>query len=325
MEGDAAMKPAIIAPVRSPDWVLPLIAHGAQELYTGVFYERWENAYGRYIEFNRRGSFGPKGNPTMNELEQMLALAVSKSVPVYLTVNALCLEEEQCDLLQPLIRRFAELGGCGVIFSDPILIDRIRQENLSAVVSSCAEVRNHYDARYWHRRGCERIILPRHLAVGEIGKICTRIPECEYEVFLMNSGCRMVDGFCRGTHHPELGGMCDFCAHAEKTDLDAFLQDSDEPCQKDTRRYDRILRHACGMCALYDLKDYASSYKIVGRVAEEQKILRDVETARTNLELALQVSSREEYLREMRRPEGQEPYCRRGLDCYYPEMRCFRG
>lgn len=319
---------AILAPVRSPEYVIPLIDHGAGELYTGLFYPPWEEKFGSCREFNRRGSYGERANPTMDKLEAIVDRANSKGVPVYLTMNALQLSEEQCDFLQPVLRAFADMGGYGVIFSDYALLRRIRLENLKGALSSCAEVRNHLDARFWHEQGCERIVLPRHLTIEEIQRIVSAVPECKYEVFLMNSGCRMIDGFCRGTHNPCVGAMCDFCDKQQTEWLTGDFRHVDKQLSATTeldqslRMYRHLLRKACGYCAIYALKETVSALKIVGRVAGEEKILRDVALARYNLDTAMVALSWADYQQRMRRPEHAEKRCQNGSSCYYPEMRC---
>jgi hypothetical protein len=68
---------------------------------------------------------------------------------------------------------------------------------------------------------------------------------------------------------------------------------------------------------LYDVKDYIQSLKIVERVASEERILKQLQLARKNIDLAEICTSRSEYLDRMERPENFERLCKSYMNCYY--------
>src|SRR5262249_31052706 len=59
---------------------------------------------------------------------------------------------------------------------------------------------NSYAAKFYHRLGASRVVLPRHFNAPEIVKMVGRIDYMEREVFIMNAGCKNVDGFCTFQH-----------------------------------------------------------------------------------------------------------------------------
>ena len=66
----------ITSPVKSKEFVERIIKAGAGELFGGVIDPIWQNKYGKYIEFNRRGSYGKQGNcQSYQEIGEIIQIA----------------------------------------------------------------------------------------------------------------------------------------------------------------------------------------------------------------------------------------------------------
>ena len=101
----------ITSPVKSKEFVERIIKAGAGELFGGVIDPIWQNKYGKYIEFNRRGSYGKQGNcQSYQEIGEIIQIADDYGVEFDLTINALQMWEEQI----PYVRSILEIGRAHV-------------------------------------------------------------------------------------------------------------------------------------------------------------------------------------------------------------------
>ena len=311
----------IIAPVKSVEYLQKYKEAGAEEFYGGILDERWNHEYGQYIEYNRRGSYVQKANCTdWKELEEMVQLALEYGTPFYLTVNALRIVEKQMLILEQILEDYKRIGGEKVIISDISLMKTLNEMGFAVTISSCANIRNQYSAQFMKELGCERIIFPRDIIVEEICEIRERVPEIEYEVFLSNSGCKFSDGNCLGLHGTEMGALCDYCRNSipefYKPNGTALSDQKQIYLQEQNHRYNKLFSHACAQCAIYQLKDCADSVKIVGRAANEEKILEDILLTKQNIVIAENCKDNNEYLQRLIRPEDGK-WCVDYKNCYY--------
>jgi len=67
-------------------------------------------------------------------------------------------------------------------------------------VSTGGTTFNHHTARFYQELGASRVVIPRHHNLDEIRRLVARIPFMETEVFIFNSGCKNIDGFCTFHH-----------------------------------------------------------------------------------------------------------------------------
>lgn len=311
----------IIAPVKTAEYLQKYKEAGAGEFYGGILDERWHKKYGQYIEYNRRGSYAGKANCTdWKELERMVRISFDYGTLFYLTVNALRITDQQLEILIQILEDYKKIGGEKVIISDFSLVETLREMGFGITISSCANIRNQYAVQLMKEWGCERIVFPRDITIEEIAEIKDQVPEMEYEVFLSNSGCKFSDGNCLGLHGSEVGALCDYCRKAGasfyRTNGAELTDQKKRYLEEQNAGYNRLFSHACAQCALYQLKECADSVKIVGRAAEEEKILKDILLTKENLMIAERCGSREEYLQRMVRPEDGK-WCVDYKSCYY--------
>lgn len=312
----------LILPIKNTDYLDIFIENGADEFYGGYIDTKWEEAYGSYIEYNRRGNYGKRANFDSEKVfYETVSMCAKREKLFYLTLNALKITDEQRQILAQMLERFKNAGGYGVIFSDPVMLEDIQHYGLQPVVSSCAGVTNHYIADFYKKQGCTRIIFPRDITLGEMRRITEEIPDMEYEMFFMNSGCRFTDSNCLGLHGTKEKALCEYC---DRYPIEFYGRNGktiDEAAvsklTKKQEEFRQLWSKTCACCNLYDVKDYIHSLKIVGRAASEEKLLNQLRLARKNVDFAKNCTSRREYLEYMERPENSQKLCKFYLNCYY--------
>ncbi len=161
-----------------------------------------------------------------------------------------------------------EVGVSALIVAEWELLLALCEEGLAARVhvSSLASCRNPGAAAFYRSLGVSRVILPRHMTLGEIE--ATAIPGLEWEVFLLNDGCAFEEGICATTH--TFGPYCiDDRIGGKSRGLDeryAFWKWTLDNCGCQTSNGYTL--GPCGLCALPRLARMGvASLKVVGREA----------------------------------------------------------
>jgi hypothetical protein len=196
--------------------------------------------------------------------------------------------------------------------------------------------------------------MPRHVTIGEIGKMVEEVPDLETTVFILNIRCANIDGFCTFNHFPLR------CPEPEKLlgkeRIEAFRISNPDFLSKDPIwtnacmlpysisilywNQEEAKREAacrkqslwdrfhiddipCGACALYEFDEMdVTSAKIVGRGKPTEIKIRDIKFIRLLLDfLRSQRPSKEEF-RETARRLHMYVYKAPCLTttCYYPEV-----
>ncbi len=312
----------VIVPIKNKAYVDVFADAGADEFYGSCIYVPWDKQFDSNIEYNRRGNYGDRANfPDERELLETVSLSARRGIPFYLTANALRITDAQAECLRPLLRNFREAGGYGVIISDISMIQAVREQSLEVIISSCAEVINGASASFYRDLGCERIILPRNITLDEIAAIKNQVPELQYEVFFLNSGCRFTDGNCLGSHKKAMGELCQYCdRHSEGAEPlvpQPLSAEKRKQVGNNEVAYASLLQKACAFCSLYELCNVADSIKIVERAASEEKILWQLQMTKQLLCTAEDCCSGLEYRMRMTFPKDAQRRCRGFLNCYY--------
>jgi collagenase-like PrtC family protease len=186
----------ILAPFDAFEEVPALIEAGADELYCGVLSEEWK---GRGVSPNARPM--DYGNlKDFAELRRALELCRQRSVAVFLCLN----EYVPCGCEEQLARDIDEAIACGVdglIVTDMNWIGRIKERSRACkvVLSSLAPCFNARSLEFFKELSVDRIVLPSgQLSCGEIGRLneAARHMGLELEVFVKNTVCRNIPGFC---------------------------------------------------------------------------------------------------------------------------------
>jgi U32 family peptidase len=190
----------ILAPVNKPEEVEQIIGAGADELYCGVLPAEWKDRYTNIGSPNRR-EWTSANLPDFDAAEKTVRTAHARGIPVYLTMNAFY-TEGQYELVLRQIRRARRIGFDAFIVADLGLLLALREEDPGAEIhiSNNGTTFNSETVRFYKGLNASRIILPRHLMMDEIAELAGADKGVAFEVFIMNSGCKNIDGFCTFQH-----------------------------------------------------------------------------------------------------------------------------
>lgn len=327
----------LIAPITSADDVPPLARAGADEFYCGLVPRQWQARFGRST-LNRRMS----GNlQSFAELARTVAVAHELGKPVSVAFNAQSYSEERWGDVLEMLDRVAASGADAVIVADPGLLAALgeRRLPLRLHLSSVASCRNTETAELAAELGAERIILPRHVTLNEIRRICGALPEVEFEAFILNDGCVFEEGSCHTLHLPgRLGGpICLQGFHRQYHGGDGPPGDAElEKLHVNDQAWDKWLWYVfscgfsvtaeglpygpCGLCAAPRLAAAGvAAVKIAGREGPLDRRLKSVAMARAVLDRNAGGDEQEvaAFARGLR---GSAERCRSGFMCYYREV-----
>ncbi len=190
----------ILCPVNKPEEVEAVIDAGATELYCGVMPTEWRKAYTNMASPNRR-EWDSSNLQGFDQLRGVVEAAHDRGVPVYITLNALYTEPQY----EEMRRQVEEIVRCGVdaaIVADLGMILSLREwaPDLELHISTGGTTFNSQTVAFYNSLGAKRIVLPRHHAVSEMVAIAQRNPDTRFEAFILNRGCKNIDGFCTFHH-----------------------------------------------------------------------------------------------------------------------------
>jgi U32 family peptidase len=190
----------ILSPAISADEVEAVIEAGAGEIYCGVMPDAWRKAYTNVASPNRR-EWEVSNMADFDALGDAVTRAHSKNVPVFLTLNALYTEAQY-----PELRNFVKLAdACGVdalIIADLglLLLAREMGWKRDLHISTGGTAFNSETIEFYRDRGAARVIIPRQNRLSEIAHIAESAGGIEIETFILNRGCKNIDGFCTFHH-----------------------------------------------------------------------------------------------------------------------------
>lgn len=216
----------IVAPINKIEEVEAIIEQGADELYCGVLPHPWKEKYLNVASPNRR-EWSAANLRSFDELKKVVEIAHAFHRPVYLTLNALYTEEQYPSLLMQ-VKEAERAKVDAFIIGDLgfLLFLKEARFNSAIQISNTATVFNAETVKFFKELGAKRIILPRDLMLWEMEELLASESNMEFEVFIMNSGCKNIDGFCTFQHgvnevlHPHLWGV------SKKINLDHYLLES---------------------------------------------------------------------------------------------------
>lgn len=179
----ATGKAELLAPAGNLEKLKMAILYGADAVYLGG------------EEFGLRAN---AGNFSPEELKKGVEFAHSRGKKVYLTMNIIP-HNEDFDGMPEYIRKVREAGVDAVIFSDPGVLDVLKQEapGIELHLSTQANNTNWRSAAFWYRQGVKRVILARELSLDEIKEIRQNTPrDLELEMFVHGAMCISYSGRC---------------------------------------------------------------------------------------------------------------------------------
>ncbi len=339
------------APFREKNEVIPLVEAGADTLYCGYLSPEWAKRY-TSLEFERKG--GGSNFTDLTQLRQAVDLAHEKKIPVYLTLNGLYVKR-QYPLLLKIIGQLDKIDLDGFIVADIGLLLTLRKEGCKKKIhiSTGGTVFNSEAVRFYKDLGASRIILDRQTTLDSMRELSFDNPDIDFEVFILNTLCVYIDGFCTFLH--PYGRETSECISGKqwREDEKLYISTAYDPgaladacCLKySVQVYDRGLKKRtgadkvqptffkqlndgceCGACAIYDIdKTKVKSIKIVGRQLSSEKRLQDTRFIRSVLNILKDNKgiSRENFISEVQKlyqkTYDYEKQCR-GNNCYHPEI-----
>lgn len=344
----------ILSPINCAKEVRQIIDNGADELYCGVLSKNWNKNFTNVGSINRR-EFAASNMQSYEELKEAVKEAHNSNVKVFLTMNGLYSEEQYPQVFSEL----EEAKSCdvdGFIVADLGLLLQLKGQGLELHLSTGGTMFNSEDVKFFKRLGISKITIPRHMSLKEIKKLVQKNKGTEFDVFIMNTRCMNIDGFCtfqHGINELKYGFLGKFL---KKVKFDHFVINLIEKNPKLIRYLKNILSstsachlnynisivkgpqnkkvkknitsvfglnflpNACGACALYDFEKIGiSSLKIVGRENPTSKKIKDVQYLRNLLNSLEKRPSRIDFYQKAKK-EYQNIYrrnCSKKL-CYYP-------
>lgn len=326
----------ILSPLDNIGEVEKLAEAGAGEFYCGLIEEEWYEKY-PVISINRRPA-GKGHFRKFGDLKEAVKRSHQIDIPVYFAINEHYYTNAQYPLLTRYIEEAIHAGVDAFIVSDYGLMAYITEKGypVSLHMSTGGTVFNWRAVKFFKDIGAERITFTRHLTLDEIGEIIPRMPPIDTTVFVLNSRCINVDGFCTFQHglagkkiFPMFRNACMLQYHV--TAHCNTQEESDITCNGRTYMLERqkiwekvhVDDHPCGACAMYEFREMGiTGLKIVGRGNPLERKVKDVLFIKNLMDYLNGKTPSKEDFRGKAQNLYQETYrrpCRMHM-CYYPSV-----
>ena len=155
-------------------------------------------------------------NFTLKEIKEGVNYAHLKNAKVYVTVNIVFHNNDVVGL-EEYLKDLDEIGVDAVIFSDPVVIDLVKKNNLKLELhlSTQASILNKDAAKYYKDKGVSRIVLARECSKKDIKDIIDSLG-VEVECFIHGAMCTNISGRCVLSNYftnrdANRGGCCQVC------------------------------------------------------------------------------------------------------------------
>lgn len=338
----------IAAPFRDRKEVNSLIEAGANELYCGYLPAEWKKKY-TDLEFERKG--GGSNFTDLKELRSAVDLAHKKNIPVYLALNGLYVND-QYPLLLKIIKQVEMIDFDAFIIADIGLLLTLKERNTKKKIhiSTGGTAFNSQAVDFYRRLGASRVILDRQVTLESMRALSQSAADMEFEVFILNTLCVYIDGFCTYLHtygvdlqeyikHKNLGkdkkigilSVHDSESTGDACRLKYSIQTYDTRFKKINNPPIKpiFFKHLtdgieCGVCALYYInRTKVASLKIVGRQCNPEHRLTSIKFVRSCLDILKKDKdiSKQEYIKkaqQLYRENFKYKHKCKGNNCYYP-------
>ena len=179
---NAKRLPELLAPAGSPAALRAAVSAGADAVYLGA------------KAFNARNG---ATNFTSGELAECIALAHSRGVRVYVTLNTLVYDRECGDFLKTAAE--AREAGCdGFIVTDTGAAGLLRDHMPDVPLHASTQMSVHSSgaADALRALGVTRAVLARELSLSDIRSFTQKVPDIEAEIFIHGALCVCHSGQC---------------------------------------------------------------------------------------------------------------------------------
>lgn len=192
----------ILSPINKVDEVEKVIEAGANEIYCGAIYKNLLNSYTRLGAHSALG-YTNCDLSSYKELKQVVEIANSYSVPIFLVLNNRCYSKNQYKILLESIDKAIKLNVDAFIVSDIGLILTLKNmyDNIDIHASVISCIMNSKCVEFYKRLGVSRVAFQDSLKVSEIEQISKKQKGIQLEVFsLLTTPCPNIEGLCNFTH-----------------------------------------------------------------------------------------------------------------------------
>lgn len=302
----------LLSPCDRPEEVSELAKAGAHELYGGVRPDGWSSALGSP---NQR-TFDSAQFPSETSLHEAADEARRRGVAFHLVLNAPVYDPAAYWALAGLAQRAAGWGVSGVIAGDLGLLLRLSEAALplTLTLSTLAGALNGSAVEFFLGLGVRRVVLPRHLTLGEVEELTTRHPAAEFEAFVLIGRCPNEEAWCSFEHVSPTGRWpCEIAYRLEDPQGRELV--GGHPLARRQERWAAVdRRQGCGLCHLGALERAGVRHlKLVGRGAPTQGKVANLRLVARALQERLDPEEAKTAFREhFGRP------CQ-PLNCYFPE------
>ena len=326
----------ILSPLDYNDDIEKLAEAGSDEFFCGLLDEEWYKKY-PVISTNRRpvgkGHFG-----SFDVLKESVATAHSMGLKVYFTLNEHYYVNAQFEILKKHIDKAVGSGVDAFILSDYGLMAWLRGNgyDIPIHISTGGTVFNWRTAKFYcDEFGAESITFPRHLEVEELKTLVEKMPEVDTSVFVLNSRCINVDGYCTFQHglagkqvFPMFRNACmlpySVEVFSDNPETASMLSEQKEKILSRQKVWEKVHvdDHPCGVCAMLELKEMGiKSLKIVGRGNPIERKLKDITFLKSLVTVLDSGVSRDDF-RNKSQSLYKETYDRPCRDhmCYFPSV-----
>ncbi len=286
----------ILAPISNPLETEDLIKAGADELYCGLLPAEWNNIYTIIAPPNRREYYRANLSD-WSELKEIVDCASGYGVDVVLALNVFY-SLEQYPLLLEYAKKALSLGAKGLMVADMGFFFYLLNKEISPMsinISTVRTVLNSETIDFFKSQGAKRITLPRHISLDEIRQIVLKNPDMHFEVFVLNDGCKNIDGFCTFHHgveelktkEPEFAFKTTPCHYNYDINNENFRNRRFAFCaiRKIKESFQIYLSlKPCAACCLFDfIKWGVYGVKIAGRQHPKESRIKDIQFIKTLL------------------------------------------
>lgn len=312
----------VISPVDNLAEADLLLDAGADELYGGWVPAQWEKKFSLLASINQR-TFAGAQISSFEDLAAVVTKSHERGRTFSLTLNSAYYTDEQVPFLLEYVDHAVEAGVDGIILADIGLLRLLKERHprVEYHASTLAHLMNSEAMRVYLKEGIDRIIFPRHLTVGEMAEVASRLPGVRLDAFMLVGKCPNTEGLCTFHHsRPDRIWPCEIPYDIRPAQAPASpALESAIARQGSWARTDR--RHGCGLCAIPPLRD-AGIYgvKLVGRGAPPAMKVKNILLVRDFLRLAEQEPDLTAYRRRARAAHRERfgTPCSPNV-CYYPE------
>jgi putative protease len=266
LEGRRKKRPLLLSPIKSFDGAVRVINAGADEVYCGVTIPGFEK-FSLY-----RGSLCEI--PNYDELGETVKFAKDNDVDVIVTINRPFMVDAMEKSMTNHIERCLSKEVDAFMVGDVGILHLVKEMgvDIPLYASTYFASMNRESVDFLRKLGFSRVVLERHLTIGEIKEI-VKHSKIDVEIFLHGSWCSNTNVGCYLYHtvYPEMSQAVlsiDGIKLRCNLSFKVYDVDDEEEIIADTEILDAF--RFCSICALPQiLQTNVTGLKIVGRCIDE--------------------------------------------------------